>query len=260
MDPRARRVVEPPRPKPRPATSTSRPSTSCAVAEVGGGQALLERHAAGREAPSRRSRASAAASASPQNPESTYAALENGRDPTEARAGSRPGHRSRRRSASHPGLSRRTKNNPVLIGEPSVARRSSPRGSPSGSSAATSRRGSWTARRLADPARSSPAPSSAALRGAVEGRPREIKDGRPGDPAHRRAHTVVGQVPPKARWTPDLRSRCSPAASSTRPARRRSMNTAAHREGRGAGAALPAARRPADGRGDDQILRGLRER
>ena len=61
------------------------------------------------------------------NPESTYQALEKyGRDLTaEARAGqARPGHRPRRRDPpGHPGpVSRRTKNNPVLIGEPGVGK------------------------------------------------------------------------------------------------------------------------------------------
>ena len=76
---------------------------------------------------SRRSRASAAASASPrQNPESTYAALEKyGRDlTTEARAGKLDpviGRDDEIRRVIQV-LSRRTKNNPVLIGEPGVGK------------------------------------------------------------------------------------------------------------------------------------------
>ena len=62
-----------------------------------------------------------------QNPEGKYNALEKyGRDLTESaqQTETRPGHRARRRDpARDPGaLSRRTKNNPVLIGEPGVGK------------------------------------------------------------------------------------------------------------------------------------------
>ena len=98
------------------------------VAETGGeGQALLERHAAGKEA-----LLQALASVrggqrvTSQNPEGTYAALEKyGRDlTTEARSGSLDPVIGRddeiRRTIQV--LSRRTKNNPVLIGEPGVGK------------------------------------------------------------------------------------------------------------------------------------------
>ena len=98
------------------------------VAEAGGeGQALLERHGAGKEAI-----LGALASVrggqrvTSQNPEGTYAALEKyGRDLTaEARAGKLDPVVGRdeeiRRTIQV--LSRRTKNNPVLIGEPGVGK------------------------------------------------------------------------------------------------------------------------------------------
>ena len=119
-------------PRRRPAastTSTPRPSTSCsASAEVGGeGQKLLERHGAGREAI-----LNALASVrggqrvTSPNPEGTYQALEKyGRDLTaEARAGKLDpviGRDDEIRRVMQV-LSRRTKNNPVLIGEPGVGK------------------------------------------------------------------------------------------------------------------------------------------
>jgi len=60
-----------------------------------------------------------------QNPETTYQALERyGRDLTElaGRTNSTRSSAAMRRSPRHPGLSRRTKNNPVLIGEPGVGK------------------------------------------------------------------------------------------------------------------------------------------
>ena len=61
-----------------------------------------------------------------QDPEGTYEALAKfGRDLTAAAESgqARPGHRPRRGDPPHdPGLSRRTKNNPVLIGEPGVGK------------------------------------------------------------------------------------------------------------------------------------------
>ena len=110
-------------------TTTSRPNTSCSpIAEVGGeGQALLERHAAGREALLQALQSVRGGQrVTSQNPESTYAALEKyGRDlTTEARAGKLDpviGRDDEIRRVIQV-LSRRTKNNPVLIGEPGVGK------------------------------------------------------------------------------------------------------------------------------------------
>ena len=119
-------------PRKRPAgsaTSTSPPSTCCsATAEVGGeGQALLERHGAGREAilDALQGVRGGQRVTSP-NPEGTYQALEKyGRDLTsEARAGKLDpviGRDDEVRRVIQV-LSRRTKNNPVLIGEPGVGK------------------------------------------------------------------------------------------------------------------------------------------
>ncbi len=98
------------------------------TAEIGGeGQALLERHAAGREAilQALQSVRGGQRVTSP-NPEGTYAALEKyGRDLTaEARAGKLDpviGRDEEIRRVIQV-LSRRTKNNPVLIGEPGVGK------------------------------------------------------------------------------------------------------------------------------------------
>ena len=120
------------------------------VADAGGeGQAILERHGAGREAllQALQSVRGGQRVTSP-NPESTYAALEKyGRDLTaEARAGKLDpviGRDDEIRRVIQV-LSRRTKNNPVLIGEPGVGKTAIAEASPSASSAATSPRRSRT--------------------------------------------------------------------------------------------------------------------
>jgi ATP-dependent Clp protease ATP-binding subunit ClpB len=98
------------------------------VAETGGdAQALLERHAAGKEAILQALQSVRGGQrVTSQNPEGTYAALEKyGRDLTaEARAGKLDpvvGRDEEIRRVIQV-LSRRTKNNPVLIGEPGVGK------------------------------------------------------------------------------------------------------------------------------------------
>jgi ATP-dependent Clp protease ATP-binding subunit ClpB len=98
------------------------------VAEAGGeAQALLEQHAAGKEAILQALQSVRGGQrVTSQNPESTYAALEKyGRDlTTEARAGKLDpvvGRDEEIRRVIQV-LSRRTKNNPVLIGEPGVGK------------------------------------------------------------------------------------------------------------------------------------------
>src|SRR6476646_9090898 len=98
------------------------------VAEVGGeAQSLLERHAAGREAILQALQSVRGGQrVTSQNPEGSYAALEKyGRDLTaEARAGKLDpviGRDDEIRRVIQV-LSRRTKNNPVLIGEPGVGK------------------------------------------------------------------------------------------------------------------------------------------
>src|SRR3954462_12181871 len=130
MDPRARRVVESAQAEALRLGDeyVSTEHLLLAIAEVGGeGQALLERHAAGREALLQALQSVRGGQrVTSQNPESTYAALEKyGRDLTaEARAGKLDpvvgrGDEIRRTIQV---LSRRTKNNPVLIGEPGVGK------------------------------------------------------------------------------------------------------------------------------------------
>src|SRR6476469_5792459 len=130
LDPRAKRVIE------RAEAEAARlgdeyVSTEhllLGIAEVGGeSQTLLERHAAGREAilQALQSVRGGQRVTSP-NPEGTYAALEKyGRDlTTEARAGRLDpviGRDEEIRRVVQV-LSRRTKNNPVLIGEPGVGK------------------------------------------------------------------------------------------------------------------------------------------
>jgi ATP-dependent Clp protease ATP-binding subunit ClpB len=130
MDPRARRVIELAEAEARRLGDeyVSTEHLLLGTAEVGGeGQALLERHAAGREAllQALQSVRGGQRVTSP-NPESTYAALEKyGRDLTaEARAGTLDpviGRDEEIRRVIQV-LSRRTKNNPVLIGEPGVGK------------------------------------------------------------------------------------------------------------------------------------------
>jgi ATP-dependent Clp protease ATP-binding subunit ClpB len=130
VDPRARRVIELAEAEAKRLGDeyVSTEHLLLAIAEVGGeGQALLERDAAGREAllQALQSVRGGQRVTSP-NPESTYAALEKyGRDLTvEARAGTLDpviGRDDEIRRVIQV-LSRRTKNNPVLIGEPGVGK------------------------------------------------------------------------------------------------------------------------------------------
>ena len=130
LDPRARRTIELAEAEARRLGDdyVSTEHLLLAIAELGGeGQALLESHAAGREAllQALASVRGGQRVTSP-NPESTYAALEKyGRDlTTEARAGRLDpviGRDDEIRRVIQV-LSRRTKNNPVLIGEPGVGK------------------------------------------------------------------------------------------------------------------------------------------
>jgi ATP-dependent Clp protease ATP-binding subunit ClpB len=130
MDPRARRVVETAQAEARRLGDeyVSTEHLLLGVSEAGGeAQALLERHAAGKEAilQALQSVRGGQRVTSP-NPEGTYAALEKyGRDlTTEARAGKLDpviGRDEEIRRVVQV-LSRRTKNNPVLIGEPGVGK------------------------------------------------------------------------------------------------------------------------------------------
>ena len=130
MDPRARRVIELAEAEARRLGDeyVSTEHLLLAIAEVGGeGQTLLEGHAAGREAILQALQSVRGGQrVTSQNPESTYAALEKyGRDlTTEARAGKLDpviGRDDEIRRVIQV-LSRRTKNNPVLIGEPGVGK------------------------------------------------------------------------------------------------------------------------------------------
>jgi ATP-dependent Clp protease ATP-binding subunit ClpB len=130
MDPRARRVVELAEAEARRLGDdyVSTEHLLLAIAEVGGEcQTLLEHHAAGREALLQALQSVRGGQrVTSQNPESTYAALEKyGRDlTTEARAGRLDpviGRDDEIRRVIQV-LSRRTKNNPVLIGEPGVGK------------------------------------------------------------------------------------------------------------------------------------------
>ncbi len=130
LDPRARRVIESAEAEAKRLNDeyVSTEHLLLGIAEVGGeAQALLERHAAGREAilQALQSVRGGQRVTSP-NPEGTYAALEKyGRDlTTEARAGRLDpviGRDDEIRRVIQV-LSRRTKNNPVLIGEPGVGK------------------------------------------------------------------------------------------------------------------------------------------
>ena len=130
LDPRARRVVDRAREEARRMGDeyTSTEHLLLGVAEVGGeAQQLLEKHGAGREAilgALQTVRGSQRVTSA--NPEGTYQALEKyGRDLTaEARAGRLDpviGRDEEIRRVIQV-LSRRTKNNPVLIGEPGVGK------------------------------------------------------------------------------------------------------------------------------------------
>ena len=130
LDPRAKRVIERAEDEARRLGDdyVSTEHLLIGTAEVGGeAQALLERHGAGKEAilGALQSVRGGQRVTSP-NPEGTYAALEKyGRDlTTEARAGKLDpviGRDDEIRRVIQV-LSRRTKNNPVLIGEPGVGK------------------------------------------------------------------------------------------------------------------------------------------
>src|SRR4051812_13620109 len=130
LDPRAKRVVERAQEEARRLGDeyVSTEHLLLGVAEVGGeGQQLLEQNGAGREAILQALQSVRGGQrVTSQNPESTYAALEKyGRDLTaEARAGKLDpviGRDEEVRRVMQV-LSRRTKNNPVLIGEPGVGK------------------------------------------------------------------------------------------------------------------------------------------
>jgi ATP-dependent Clp protease ATP-binding subunit ClpB len=130
MDPRARRVIETAEAEARRLGDeyVSTEHLLLGVAEVGGeARQLLEKHAAGREAILQALQSVRGGQrVTSQNPEGTYAALEKyGRDLTaEARAGKLDpviGRDEEIRRVIQV-LSRRTKNNPVLIGEPGVGK------------------------------------------------------------------------------------------------------------------------------------------
>ncbi len=130
LDPRARAVVERAEAEARRLGDeyVSTEHLLLGVAEAGGeAQALLERHAAGKEAILQALQSVRGGQrVTSQNPEGTYAALEKyGRDLTaEARAGKLDpviGRDEEIRRVIQV-LSRRTKNNPVLIGEPGVGK------------------------------------------------------------------------------------------------------------------------------------------
>ncbi len=130
LDPRAKAVIERAEAEARRLGDdyVSTEHLLLGVAEAGGeAQALLERHAAGKEAILQALQSVRGGQrVTSQNPEGTYAALEKyGRDLTvEARAGKLDpviGRDDEVRRVIQV-LSRRTKNNPVLIGEPGVGK------------------------------------------------------------------------------------------------------------------------------------------
>ena len=130
LDPRAKRVIEQAQDEARRLGDeyVSTEHLLVGAAEVGGeGQALLDRHGAGREAIlDALQGVRGGQRVTSQNPESTYQALEKyGRDLTaDARAGKLDpviGRDEEIRRVIQV-LSRRTKNNPVLIGEPGVGK------------------------------------------------------------------------------------------------------------------------------------------
>ncbi len=130
LDPRARRVIESAEAEAKRLGDAyvSTEHLLLGIAEVGGeAQKLLERHAAGREAIfAALQGVRGGQRVTSQNPEGTYAALEKyGRDLTaEARAGRLDPVIGRDKEIRRvvQVLSRRTKNNPVLIGEPGVGK------------------------------------------------------------------------------------------------------------------------------------------
>jgi hypothetical protein len=153
-------------------------------------------------------------------------------------------------------LSRRTKNNPVLIGEPGVGKTAIAEGSPSASPAATSPRPEGQARaarpRRAGRRRQVPR----RVRGAPQGRAQGSR-GRRAARSSSSSTSCTRSSAPAAEGAQDAAQPAQAGARARRAALHRRDHARrvpqAHREGQGARAALPAGlRRRALGRGHDR--------